>query len=283
MMRGNLRTALQSAGFRNITDAGSFVRTHDLLAQDAVDLLVASSEVEGQEIGLLVQELRNLRLGSNPFPVVILLLGSAAPDVVKKAIDSGADDILLTPVAPEQLLARIAKLSRQRKPFVVTHDYVGPDRRTKARQFASQSAPGLEAPNPLRVRMSSGIDGTKLALRIAEASATINRLKIERHAVQLEWLVTQVAAAIRDETAPRQSLETFVARMSAAVDDMLVRMRTSVAEAHMGTVGEIRDMVRLLETNLAVVTMPELERLSVATRALARAIGGSAVTVATAG
>src|SRR5512145_3099511 len=135
MVRTGLRGALFAIGFRNVNETASFIKLHDLIEQDAIDLLITSSELEGNDTGFLISEMRNQRLGPNPFPVVITLLANAEPDYVKKVIDSGADDLVLTPVQPDQLILRIEKLTRTRKPFVVTHDYTGPDRRTKARAF----------------------------------------------------------------------------------------------------------------------------------------------------
>ena len=39
-----------------------------------------------------------------------------------------SDDLLLMPVAPAQVMTRIDNLMQGRKPFIVTHDYIGPDR-----------------------------------------------------------------------------------------------------------------------------------------------------------
>lgn len=248
---------------------------HDLIEQEAVDLLITSSELEGNDTGFLVAEMRNQRLGRNPFPVVITLLANAEPDYVKKVIDSGADDLVLTPVQPDQLILRIEKLTRTRKPFVVTHDYTGPDRRTKARAFETHSAPMLEVPNPLKFRAEAvGMDSTRLNRTIAETAITLNRMKIERYAVQIDWLVTHIHASIRDGvTTDPAALSPYTGRLSAVADDMIRRMRGTAAESHSTPVAELLNTAKRLEIDPVMVPYAEMERLTSLSRTISRTLG----------
>lgn len=275
MVRTGLRGALFSIGFRTISETSSFVKVHDLIEQDAIDLLVVSSELEGNDAGFLVSEMRNQRLGPNPFLVVITLLASADPDYVKQVIDSGADDLLLTPVQPDQLILRIEKLTRTRKPFVVTHDYTGPDRRTKTRAFETHSAPMLEVPNPLKVRVDSGIDGTRLNRMVAESSVTLNRMKIERHAVQIDWLVNHIHATIRDGvSADPQVLQPYTAKLPLAAEDMMRRMKNTPTEAFIRPVAELLEIARKVDAAQANIPFNDLERLATLSKLATRSLAG---------
>lgn len=275
MVRTGLRGALFAIGFRSISETASYVKLHDLLQDDAVDLLVTSSEVENNDTGFLISEMRNQRLGTNPFVVVITLLANAEPEYVKKVIDSGADDLLLMPVQPDQLILRIEKLTRTRKPFVVTHDYTGPDRRTKARAFEGPSAAMLDVPNPLRFRAENkSMDGTRLMRQVAETATTLNRMKIERYAVQIDWLVNHIAACIRDGVVSDPAeLAPHSARLSAVSADMIHRMQNSAAEAQIGPVQDILEAARKLESANGKVSFNELERLSSLSRAISKLLG----------
>jgi len=280
MVRTGLRAALYSIGFRTITDTASFVKLHDMIEQDMIDLLIVSSELENNDAGFLISEMRDQRLGPNPFLVVITLLASAEPDYVKRVIDSGADDLLLTPVAPDQLILRIEKLARARKPFVVTHDYTGPDRRTKARAFETHSAPMLEVPNPLRMKAESGLDGTKLARAVAESSVTLNRMKIERHAVQIDWLVTHIHASIRDGmTTDPAHLVPYTHRLPMAAEDMLRRMKGTPTEAHTAPVAELLEIARKVDQDPGNIPFAELERLAQLSKLTSRSLGSPPATL----
>lgn len=260
MVRTGLKSALLARGFRTISDTATYVKLHDLLDQDAVDLLITAGTLEDNDTAYLIQEMRHHRLGTNPFVVVIMLLADADPAYVRKAIDSGADDLLLMPVAPDQLLTRIDKLAGTRKPFVVTHDYVGPDRRRKDRQF-EHAAPTLPVPNPVRARLQGGMDGTRLTLQIRESAVALNHMQIERHATQVGWLVNHIGASIRDGIGEPGTLVAHTAKLVATAEDMIRRLKETPAEAHVGVVGDLLDIARRLDADVGAVAYADLERL----------------------
>lgn len=284
LVRTGLKSALYSMGFRAITDTASFVKLHDLIEQDSIDLLVTASELEENHVGYLVGEMRNQRLGTNPFVVVITLLASAEPNYVRQVIDAGGDDLLLTPVAPDQLIMRIEKLARTRKPFVITHDYTGPDRRTKARAFDSHSAPMLEVPNPLKIRSeTASLDGTRLERLVRDSAVTLNRIKIERYAVQLEWLAQHIHASIRDSnvTDP-QALAPYTGKLVVVAEDSIRRMKNTPSEAQVGPISQILEIAHKLDNDPAKVAYAELERLAGLAKSTYRALGAPPASVPTA-
>ena len=274
VVRTGLKGALFAMGFRTISDTGSFTKLHDLIEQDAIDLLISATELEGNDAGFLIKEMRDQRLGVNPFPVVISLLSRPEPDHVKRIIDAGCDDLLLMPIAPDQLILRIEKLCRTRKPFVVTHDYTGPDRRAKQRMFDSHSAPMLEVPNPLRVRAETGLDGTRLQRMVIESSATLNRMKIERYAVQIDWLSNHIHGTIRDGKGTDDAvLMPHTNRLVQVAEDMIRRMKRSPAETLSGPVTELLDIAHRLDEARQEIRFSELEKLNSLAKGLLRSLG----------
>lgn len=273
MVRTGLRAALFSIGFRTVSDTASFIRLHDAIANDEVDLLVTSSELEGNDVGFLIQEMRHQRLGTNPFLTTIGLLANAEPDYVKRVIDSGVDDLLLTPVIPDQLIMRIEKLSRTRKPFVITHDYTGPDRRAATRTFTNHSAPLMEVPNPLHDKVT-GIGLKTITERIRDAAATCNRLKIERNAVQVEWLVGHINASIRDGMGDGASLIPHTHRLVLVAEDMIARMKGTSSEKFLGSVNELLEVVRRLDQDPSNIAFADIERTHTLSRTISRALSG---------
>jgi DNA-binding NarL/FixJ family response regulator len=278
MVRTGLKGALYSQGFRSVTDTSSYVRIRDLLDQDAVDLLITSCSVEESPVSYLIQEMRHHRLGRNPFVMVIMLLANSEPDYVRTAIDSGADDLLVTPVAPDQLIRRIAKLAGERRPFVVTHSYVGPDRRGKPRPFEN-SAALLPVPNPLRARAQDGMDGTRLNRQVRDCALTLNLMQIDAHGTQLNWLVTHINASIRDGGVDANSLAAHTSRLVFTAEDMMRRIENTAAAGHANTLAELQLIARKLHADATTVTYPELEHLQNMARTIARAVNGLATTV----
>ncbi|HLO75958.1 MAG TPA: response regulator [Magnetospirillum sp.] len=283
MIRTGLRGALFSVGFRTINETQSFIKLHDLIEQDAIDLLITSSELESNDVGYLVTEMRNHRLGTNPFVVVICLLANAEPDYVKRVIDSGYDDLLLMPVQPDQLIMRIEKLTRVRKPFVVTHDYTGPDRRSKPRAYDTPSAPLLEVPNPLRFRAENpGMNSTRLQRAVTESAANLDRIKIERLAVQIDWLVSHVHATIRDGVAADPTaLAPYTGKLSIVAEDLLHRLQGTTAELHAAPVSELLEIAKRLEIDPALVPFAQMERLTTLSRTIGKSLGAPAAVAQT--
>ncbi len=280
MVRQGLRAALFSVGFRKISDSGSYLKLHDTLKDDGVDLLITASELEGNDVNYLIQEMRNQRLGTNPFAVVIVLLSNAEPGYVKRVIDSGADDLLLTPVVPDQLIMRVEKLARARKPFVITHDYTGPDRRAKTRAFDNHSAPMLEVPNPLKARLC-GLDDGRLWQQVRESAVTLNRIKIDRHAVQIEWLVGHITACLRDGVGDGPTLIPYTHKLVTVAEDMLGRMKGTAAETHAGPVGDLLVIARRLDNDPTQIAFADQERCRQLSKAISRALGSPPSSVAT--
>ena len=69
---------------------------------------------------------------------------------MKKVIQAGADDLLSKPFSVDTLLRRVGRLIHERKPFIVTGDYVGPTRQAKSQKEAN--AERFDAPNTLKAR-----------------------------------------------------------------------------------------------------------------------------------
>ena len=277
MVRTGLKGALYSQGFRNLTDTSSYVRIRDMLEQDSIDLLITSCSVEDMPVSYLIQEMRHGRVGHNPFVMIIMLLANAEPNYVRTAIDSGADDLLVTPLAPDHLIRRIAKLAGERRPFVVTHSYVGPDRRIKPRP-GENSAAQLAVPNPLRARAQDGMDGTRLNRQIRDGAATLNLMQIEAHGTQLNWLATHINASIRDGSAEANSLAAHTTKLVFTAEDMVRRIENTAAAIQATALSDLLVIARKLSNDFKTVSYPELDRLHNMARTIARAVVGLAET-----
>ena len=116
-----------------------------------------------------VHGMRHHHVRTNPFLPVMALSYNPTPELVRKIIDSGADDLVPKPVSADRLIDRIKLLIEARKPFVVTTDYVGPDRR-KASDRAG-TVPRVEVPNSLRAKATGTKDTALDQKAMADAIA----------------------------------------------------------------------------------------------------------------
>lgn len=190
-IRFGLRDALSKAGFEQIKDTSRVSVVRESIVNNEVDLLVCDTHMSDGDIDNLIHQIRHQEVGNNPFINIITLIPKADRPMIKKVISSGTDDILVMPISPENLIKRVVHLIHERKPFVVTTDYIGPDRREGHRP-GTQKILQIEVPNPLKVMVEDEPDWNKLQTEIKATALVLNEHKIERHAYQIVYLVEKI-------------------------------------------------------------------------------------------
>jgi DNA-binding NarL/FixJ family response regulator len=220
LLRKGLYEAFKHAGFAMLEDASAPETLGNALSEASFDLIIMAADMQGVFVCHLISELRNGRLGQHPFAVAIVLLPVAHNDYVRKVIDCGPDDMLLMPVSPSQLLSRVEVLARTRKPFVVTQDFVGPDRRQEKRP--GPSAPMFDVPNPLSAKVNN-MSAEMLEAQIAMATKRLNSHKLERYIVQISWLNDAIANQVNRGQVDQAFVQGHVARLLQIADDLPLR------------------------------------------------------------
>lgn len=185
--RTMLSNVMRDNGFLRQRYARTLDEVSDAFEESMPDLVVAESDLPVAAFCDMLYRVRHHDLGSNPFVPIIGLTWSPDRETVRMIIDGGADDLLVRPLSASQLLSRIKVLTLKRKPFVVTSDYIGPDRRKDSRE---SKIPRVEVPNTLAHKATnSKVDIHALQSEINSTIAEVNLQKLERHAVQIEYLV----------------------------------------------------------------------------------------------
>jgi len=160
-VRSSVRTSLRLEGFGAVRDTSRVERAREWIEEQAPDLVIAESDSFNEDGCRLFHGIRHHEFGEDPFVPIIAVLTEGVTPQIRHAVDSGADHILVKPVSIESLLERVALLIRKRKPFVVTCDYIGPDRRREPRP--EPSAPLIEVPNALRAKATRSADAMPLS------------------------------------------------------------------------------------------------------------------------
>ncbi|MBF0355245.1 MAG: response regulator [Alphaproteobacteria bacterium] len=191
-LRNSLRQALMGAGFRNVHDFSSIEKMKDGLESDPPDLLFIDVHAPGGDACELVRSLRFNLQRSNPFMSVILTVWQGKIDDIEKLVNTGADHIILKPVAPQVIFKRIEALIERRKPFVATSGYIGPDRRKGAREGAD--VPTFHVPNTLKLKAANRkFDTNQLQRAIDDALGKMNGEMVIRLAFQLAFQAERLA------------------------------------------------------------------------------------------
>jgi diguanylate cyclase (GGDEF)-like protein len=100
----------------------AMLRASDVLAQEAgtaeeilaateVDAVLLSLDGSGEERLELIREMR----GFGPHRPAIVVMSGPGQTLLPRAIEAGADDYLVTPAAPEELLARLKVVAERRR------------------------------------------------------------------------------------------------------------------------------------------------------------------------
>lgn len=131
--RAVLVTALRDIDMTDIDSTGNFQDLRLALDSGNVDLLIGVDNLPEGDLNDLVRRVRQGRARGNPLTAVIVLVSEPTKERVLNAVNSGADEVLTHPYRVEDLRARILRLARNRRPFVVASEYIGPDRRGSAR------------------------------------------------------------------------------------------------------------------------------------------------------
>lgn len=192
-MRQSFRNALAHDGYRNIRAISRLSLLIEILGATEADLLILDVDVPDGDSTKLVRDVRNGIVGRNPFIAIIVTSWKADGSLVRTIIDSGADTLLVKPLAPAQLFSRIENIVCERNKFVVTADYLGPDRRD--RQCAVGTAQ-FDVPNTLKGKLEGRrVDAEALSMEIAQLMTELNEARLVRVSYQIALLVCMVNKA----------------------------------------------------------------------------------------
>lgn len=197
LSRSIVKTILVNIGFNEVTTAINYEELEECLLSNSPDMFIFDSSYSLNEIYELVKKVRQSELDVNPFMTIIALSDGPTADLMEGVLDNGVDDILTEPYSTGQFLERITVLIEDRKPFVVTNDYIGPDRRTKERvneDDGSEQISLITVPNALLALSKNKMNREKFEIAVQKATEEINILKLERNGVQVVWLVNHILA-----------------------------------------------------------------------------------------
>ena len=193
--RDGIRNILHNSGFRGLRLGTTLADIRKEFKKEMPDLLISDALLSDGTLGDLVADLRHHRVGTNPFLPVIATMWNPTPETVQKTVESGVDDLLIKPLSTSHLLNRIKILVNARKPFVVTSDYIGPERRTRADDSEEAKAPAVAVPNTLRAKATGEEDAVDIQHAIDRTIAKVNEQKLESHSRQISVLAEAVLGA----------------------------------------------------------------------------------------
>ena len=256
------RTILHGAGFRSID--GILDREHLLRRLDDTEtgLLMIDAEENRREMVELARRIRRGDLGGNPFLAMVATLWNANSDAVSELMNAGFDDVLIRPFSVARAQQRVRSLIFARKKFVVTSDYIGPDRGLSGPEQDTTEL--IEVPNTLRASVNGDSnDLVSMSAQLNEARESLQRQRLAKLARRIA-----IATEVTIQATEDGSKETgFILDLLDSAERLVTAARHSGNE-------EVLDIANVLEGVAHRVATPGPDRIENAqlTRQLALAL-----------
>jgi len=242
------RNALFGMGFRNIEMIGSCDDLRQWLGDNDTDLLVIEASENIEEACRVMQEIRQGKTGRNPFLIIIATTWQTSGEIVRGVVGAGADDLLVRPFSVKQVADRIRTHVDARKGFVVTSDYIGPDRRRDSQR--PSDAQLIAVPNSLKLRAAEGLPAQAAAVLAARAieksRSLVNLEKMRRSAFQIGVLADFLKEAANTGASPEMR-RADVERVRALNEELARRAAESGFEGLNDLCGTVTNVVKSVE------------------------------------
>jgi len=189
------RAALYALGFRRTETVSSLESFVETIQKNPPDIALCEAQGQADELCAAIQQMRQGGAGHNPFIVIIVTAWEKSAGLITKVVSSGADDLLLRPFSTALLGQRIEAHIERRKSFVITTDYVGPDRRkddnrpTNAALFAPPNSLKMKAKDKLSAEAISRKLDTEL--KSAREKLCSEKLRRDTFQVCILWRLMQ--------------------------------------------------------------------------------------------
>ena len=129
-MRAIVATLLHALGVTESRQAADGAEAREMLSQWRPDLIIVDQNMRpvcGTEFARALR-----RTSENCYDTpIIMLTAHTERSIVVAARDAGIDEILAKPISAKALMQRLHAVTHERRGFVRTADYIGPDRRRR--------------------------------------------------------------------------------------------------------------------------------------------------------
>ncbi|TAE34497.1 MAG: response regulator [Alphaproteobacteria bacterium] len=134
-----IRSVLKSLGFSTIHVARDGTAALNILHAHNVDLIITDWMMSPMDGINFVQKVRRDKDSPNPMVPVIMLTAQAKRWNVEYARDTGMTEFMVKPFTAKQLCAKITRVIESPRTFIVSPQYIGPDRRRKTEPYDADS------------------------------------------------------------------------------------------------------------------------------------------------
>jgi len=197
---------MYSLGFRKTETVSTLEAFIDAVQTNPPDIALCEAQGAADELCDTIQQLRQGSAGHNPFIVIIVTAWEKNTTLINRVVSSGADDLLLRPFSTGLLGQRIEAHVDRRKGFIITTDYVGPDRRREGGRESNVEL--FDPPNSLKMKAKDRLSGDDIArkldaeLKVAREKLTTEKLRRDSFQVCVLWRLMQDQPCLAGQAPP---------------------------------------------------------------------------------
>ena len=200
------RATLYALGFRRTETVSTLEAFIESVHKNSPDIALCEAGGAVDELCGAIQQMREGVACHNPFIVIIVTAWDKSSALINKVVSSGADDLILRPFSTAQLGQRIEAHIDRRKGFVITTDYVGPDRRKDSTRASNVEL--FDPPNSLKMKAKGKLPSEAIALKLdselkaAREKLTSEKLRRDSFQVCILWRLIQGAPLTAGKISP---------------------------------------------------------------------------------
>lgn len=192
--RSQLEDTLREIGFDSIVACDSTAKFSEMLTAEKPDLVFVDIDAEADWAFQTIRAIRNGDIGESTFVVTVALTRKPELEAVQAALAAGSDDMVVKPVTAQALRQRVLNQIDNRKEFIATDDYVGPDRRADTRELTGDDPAAIAVPNSLRHAATGDESAALTEERVKE---TLRSLSVQKF-YHLSRKIGSIAGQQRD-------------------------------------------------------------------------------------
>lgn len=220
--RNSLRSGLFGHGFREILDLSNSTKVIEEIEKNAYDLIMLDTAFGISSITDMIARIRHGVDSQNPFACIVITTENKDKTFHTELMNYGCDMVLAKPLSLKDITDSLKALCQQQRTFVVTRNYAGPDR-SGFRSEQGEEAPKFIAPNTMAAKALKGASSDTIGNAVKRSVSVFNEMKMERHLVQLEWLLKQ----INPENGEPYDLIFLLDQVKDVLDDLTKRTEKS--------------------------------------------------------
>lgn len=242
------RATMYALGFRRTETVSTLEAFMEAVQKNPPDIALCEAQGATDELCAAIQQMRQGSAGFNPFVVIIVTAWEKSTGLINKVVSSGADDLLLRPFSTAQLGARIESHVDRRKSFVITTEYVGPDRRKDTNRASKTEL--FEPPNSLKMKAKDKMSGEAIArkldteLKSAREKLTTEKLRRDSFQVCILWRLMQEQPIVAGQVSPD------LAKLQALTKSIELRCRDNEFEPALEWCGSVLAAAEGLSLNV---------------------------------